>query len=707
MGPVDGVTGYPAYYQDTGGQRLEPCLDGPPICFATLADLNAPGGAGEAFYNNAGATLNLRNAGKATLTLALEAAHATADSGQEITFGRIRFTASKGLTPGATYKVTQPFGVDSFVAALPKGTTGAVNGAVAANVGTEDIGGLGPCLGPNAHAAGGSCDFAEATTGRIGPFLKWDASAPAAPAGYLGDNVTPHKITGSPAGNNVFRIEGPGVNPGTADACPTVGGAISDCLETTLFTVEGKIAGPVMSTPTRPAFGSQQLGTTSAAQSVNVKNIGSANLTINSVALDPASGNPEDFSVSAGGCTTGVSLAKDASCNLSVTFAPTATVGTRTATVLVTHNGLRSPERIELTGSAAAVGTAPAVTFGPTSLVFGDQRLGTKSAGQDVTITNSGTADLNVAKVALGGTDGTDFTTSNDCVGVSVAPGGSCTVKVTFTPQETAGPKTASVTITDDAPNSPRTVALTGTATAGLVSFAPVDPATGFPASYTDVNGTTLQMCLDGLPNCLTAAADLVAPGGEGFYNNATAKLTTRNNGKAVMVLSLEGAFAGSTANQQITFSRIRFTDSGGLLPNSVYTVTHPFGVDDYKTNGSGQIVKNQGTQDIGGLGPCTGANAHNPGGVCDWGAAMTGRFGPFIQWAPNPANAADVPPAGYVGDAATDHAVTGSPLGTNFVRIQGPLVNPTPTVDQCPTVVGPIADCVQQNLFVVAGKKG
>src|SRR4051794_24118668 len=26
FGPVDGVTGYPSYYQDTGNLRLEPCL---------------------------------------------------------------------------------------------------------------------------------------------------------------------------------------------------------------------------------------------------------------------------------------------------------------------------------------------------------------------------------------------------------------------------------------------------------------------------------------------------------------------------------------------------------------------------------------------------------------------------------------------------------------------------------------------------------
>jgi hypothetical protein len=696
VAPVDVATGFPAYYQDSTGLRLEPCLDGPPICFAAPSDLVPAGG--EAFYNNTGATLALRG-GTAKLTLALEAAFAGAGSGQEITFGRTRFTADAGLRPNATYTVTHPYGIDTFVA------DGA--GAVKANAGTEDIGGLGPCLGPNAHAAGGACDFAEASTSRVGPFLKWDpAVAPAAPTGYVGDAVTPHRITGG-ANGNVFRIQGPGVNTSTTDRCPTVGGLVSDCIETNLFTVEGKVAGPVMASPSELAFGSQQLTTSSAARTVTIKNIGQPSLTISGVSVDPASTNATDFKATAVTCTTGKVLLRDQTCTIGVTFAPTA-VGTRTATVLVNHNGIRNPERIPLTGSAAAVGTAPAVDFAPDAIPFANQRLGTQSVAKTVTINNTGTADLNVSSVALTGTDATDFSiqNSNKCVGTAVAPGGSCQVTVLFAPQVTAGDKVATLVITDDAPNSPRKVALTGTATAGLTAVGPVDPGTLFPSYYTDSNGDSLQMCLDGAPNCLTARADLVAPGGEGFYNNATAKLNTRGGGKAVMVLSLEGAYAGSVPNRdEIVFSRIRFTDSGGLRANSVYTVTHPYGVDDYKTDGSGRIAKNVGTEDIGGLGPCTSATAHNPGGVCDFATAMTGRVGPFLKWAPNAANALDVPPAGFVGDANTDHKITGSPLGTNFVRIEGPNVNPSSTVDACPTVDGLISDCLQTDLFVVAGK--
>jgi hypothetical protein len=680
VGPVDPANNFPSYYQDQNNLRVEPCLDGPPICFATPADLKAPDG--EAFYNNTGSTLTLPGNHKATLTLALEAAYAGPGPGQEITFGRVRFAANGGLTPGATYTVTHPYGTDTFVADA--------NGAVPKNAGTQDIGGLGPCLGANPHAAGAACDFGEALNSRLGPFLQWDPkTAPAAPVGYLGDAVTPHTIIGSPTGTNVFKIVGPGVN-----------------LQTNLFTVEGKIAGPLMTTPSKLAFGSQQLGSASAAKTVQVKNISQSNVAISSVALD-TTGNPGDFKVGAGTCA-GANLAKDATCNLSVTFAPTTTVGTRTATVLISHNGIRSPEKIALTGSAAAVGTAPAGSLSPTALTFGSptapQRLGTQSAAQTVTITNGGTADLNVANMALTGADASDFQIgTQNCLGGPVAPnGGTCTVNVLFAPQLTAGTKTASLTITDDAGGSPRTVALTGTAGAGLTAVGGVDANTLFPTSYTDVNGTTLQLCLAGPPNCVASPTDLVAPAGEAFYNLATAKLATPNRGKAVFTTGLEAAYAGSTAGQQITFSRIRFTVSGGLKAGAVYKVTHPFGVDTYVADSSGAIAKKAGTQDVGGVGPCTTATAHNPGGVCDFALAMTSRFGPFLKWDPAVAPAA---PAGYVGDNATDHKIIGSPLDTNYVRVEGPNVNPTPTVDQCPAVDGPLADCIQTDLFTVQGK--
>lgn len=233
VGPIDPGTHFPAWYQDSNGLRLGLCLDGPPNCAATPADLVAPDG--EAFYELAQA-----NAGPALLTLALEAAYSGPGTGQEITFSRIRFVARTGLQTNATYKVTHPYGTDTF--------TSDARGAVPANRGTEDIG---CAVTPTA-----SCNFLDATFSRLGPFLAWDTlgQPPAAggpPAGFVGDAATPHKVIGSPTGNNLFRIEGPRINPNDkVDACPTVAGLFADCIETNLFTVEGKIAGlQVSATP--------------------------------------------------------------------------------------------------------------------------------------------------------------------------------------------------------------------------------------------------------------------------------------------------------------------------------------------------------------------------------------------------------------------------------------------------------------------------
>src|SRR3954464_15455611 len=80
---------------------------------------------------------------------------------------------------------------------------------------------------------------------------------------------------------------------------------------------------------------------------------------------------------------------------------------------------------------------------------------------------------------------------------------------------------------------------MSGVAQAKLSAVGPTDTGNHFPSYYEDSNKLRLEPCLTGAPRCFAAAADLVAPDGEAFYNNATANLTTRGNGKAVMVLAL------------------------------------------------------------------------------------------------------------------------------------------------------------------------
>ena len=51
-----------------------------------------------------------------------------------------------------------------------------------------------------------------------------------------------------------------------------------------------------------------------------------------------------------------------------------------------------------------------------------------------------------------------------------------------------------------------------------------------------------------------------------------------------------------------------------------------------------------------------------------NFSAALGGRVGPFLKWNPADAPAA---PAGYIGDPGVLHTVTGSPYGTNYIKVE------------------------------------
>jgi hypothetical protein len=248
VGPILESNGFPLWYKDTSGQRLELCTDpGDALCIpGPLPTLGAPvvfptNFPDEAFYSVGDATLATNGTGgKAILVASVEAAFAGAGvpaAGQQITFGRVRIRAA-GVTDGATYKVTHPYGVDTFVA--DGAAAGNLAGAARGINSTQDIGDL---------TGGGN--FEQTLASRPAPFLKWDPTvAPAAPVGYLGDPTVTHTVTGSPYNTNVFRIEGPlGSFPGSPDQCTnaSLGGSnsttdLSDCIETKQFTIQGKLA---------------------------------------------------------------------------------------------------------------------------------------------------------------------------------------------------------------------------------------------------------------------------------------------------------------------------------------------------------------------------------------------------------------------------------------------------------------------------------
>src|SRR5262249_21402533 len=150
-------------------------------------------------------------------------------------------------------------------------------------------------------------------------------------------------------------------------------------------------------------FANQLINTTSAATPVALKNTGSADLVITSLAV--AGANASEFAFTS--ATLPITVTPKASTTVNVTFAPTAT-GSRSASLSITDNVSGSPQVISLSG----VGTSPAIEITPVTVTFADQLVGSSSAAKNVTIKNTGTADLVVSSITLGGAASADFTMS-------------------------------------------------------------------------------------------------------------------------------------------------------------------------------------------------------------------------------------------------------------------------------------------------------
>jgi hypothetical protein len=146
-----------------------------------------------------------------------------------------------------------------------------------------------------------------------------------------------------------------------------------------------------------------------------------------------------------------------------LTFKPSA-AGVRSATLVITDSDPSSPQTVSLTG----MGTA--VSLSATSLGFGTQAVGTRSAPKTIVLTNLGSTPLSIKGLTLGGTDAEDFAiqSSSTCAaGDRVASGGRCTISLAFKPTR-AGLRSATLSISDSDPSSPQTVALSGTGAQGL-----------------------------------------------------------------------------------------------------------------------------------------------------------------------------------------------------------------------------------------------
>ena len=255
-------------------------------------------------------------------------------------------------------------------------------------------------------------------------------------------------------------------------------------------------------------FPSTTIGQTSAAQTLTLTNSGTATLTLSAGSLSGS--GAADFTATT---NCGTSLAASASCTFTIAFAPQ-TSGTLTATITLTDNASNSPQTITFTGGGTAV---PAATLTPAAgLTFPSTTIGQTTPSQGLTLTNTGTATLSIASIALGGTNPTDFTETNTCP-ATLAAGSSCPISVTFSPAAVAS-YTATLTVTDNSGNttgSTQSVPLTGNGTAVPSPQATLTPTTGltFPSTSVGNLATPQTVTLTNIGNAALSIAGIAVGG--------------------------------------------------------------------------------------------------------------------------------------------------------------------------------------------------
>ncbi len=216
---------------------------------------------------------------------------------------------------------------------------------------------------------------------------------------------------------------------------------------------------------------------------------------------------------------------------------------------------------------------------------------------------------------------------------------------------------------------------------------------TGLPSWYQDANGIRVTTCTEDPALC--AIEDPTIPQGEVVYWAGEASMPAGLGGEARLVMAVEGSFInpdGTDATAPgpdtipITGSVI-LARAEGLRPNTVYTVSHPYGVMRATTDASGRfrrIIEH-------------GCDLAGAGETCNFRLALQNPlFGSFLRWDHSVPPRA---PAGFLGDPEVAHKVVGSPVKNragnpqNYFRIEGPRAG------------GPGRRVVGTNRFFITGR--
>jgi hypothetical protein len=339
----------------------------------------------------------------------------------------------------------------------------------------------------------------------LGNNLSSDASCGLAAAGDI-INTDPLLIAladnGGPVKTRALDPLSPAIDAGSATVCPgtdargivrpvdgnPVPPAVTAVCDIGAFEFRPRL---ITTTPVSPvAFGTVTSGTT-VDQVVTIANGGDGPLTLGTiVAADLAA----PFTIPVTTCTPNLTLARAASCALTVRFAPISVTPASDILNLPSNDPLTPNVAFSVTGTGTAV-LVPNITVTPLTVNFGNVTVGA-TADAAIPIVSSGTTSASVVIGTIAAADplAAPFIIVNTCSGQTIVTGATCTLLVRFSPTANAV-SSDTFDIPNNDPDTPTiTITLTGSGVSASGNHPPSIPVLQSPANGTIVPGTSVTL---------------------------------------------------------------------------------------------------------------------------------------------------------------------------------------------------------------------
>ncbi len=436
-------------------------------------------------------------------------------------------------------------------------------------------------------------------------------------------------------------------------------------------------------TPLASDFGSVAIGS-SQTRLLTLTSTGTT-----AISITGADSSSPVFTLSSQTC--GTTLAEGDSCTYTIAYTPTA-AGAASSTFAVTDTAGTQSSALSGTGLPAG-----SLTIAPTMQQFPASAVGTTSAVQTSTISNTTTQPIYLSSGSL--TDTTDFAQSDTCNGL-IAAGSTCTVVFTFMPKTTGAlnskynihnlntpasalsvtlsangtgapvatlsPATLTFSATVNAPASNQTVTLSNSGNAAL-SIGSVTLGGTNPGSFSIVSQTCAATLAPNSSCTVTISFTQTAVG----TANATL-ITTDNASPTTQTVALTGTVAGvasaTLAPGALAFSTVAGTSSAAQTLTLTNTGSAALTISSISLAGSNPTLFTQATTcgaTLAAAASCTISVTFKPGAVGTFTATLSvtdnAASSPQTATLTGTATAAPAPQAALTPGSASFAAVTGT----------------------------------------------